>query len=220
VVVRAHILDAPFSDRAQPLTVLGLALKALPLEPLVWISLTSPEVAALPEGAPRFPAVVDTGHASSLSIKQEHLGKLVDPTALPILGTPAALVYADGRRASLPRYQARVWLHGFHPDPARQPRPLRLPTRDGIICYGAAPRPQERKRLGWDWLWRLLGRAAPAARTAAATAPRPHLPLLGARAFRPLGLTVQVDYSKLTLSIGRSDPQMPTAGSSIRQSPS
>jgi hypothetical protein len=84
------------------LTVLGSALKVLPLEPVVWISLTGPEVMALGEDAPRFPAVVDTGHASSLSIKEEHLEKLVDPTALPVLGAPAALVYADGRRASLP----------------------------------------------------------------------------------------------------------------------
>jgi hypothetical protein len=142
--VRPHVLEAPFSDRTQSLTVLGTALKVLPLEPVVWISITRPEVMALPEDAPRFPAVVDTGHASSLSIKQEHLGKLVDPAALPILGTPAALVYADGRRASLPRYQARVWLHGFHPDPARQPGALRLPTRDGIVCYRTAPPPRER----------------------------------------------------------------------------
>jgi hypothetical protein len=198
------------------LTVLGTALKALPLEPLVWISLTSPEVTALAEDAPRFPAVVDTGHASSLSIKQEHLEKLADPTALPVLGTPAALVYADGRRASLPRYQARVWLHGFHPDPARQPPPLRLPTRDGIICYGTAPRPRERERSGWDWLWRLLGRAPSAAQTSAAVAPGPHLPLLGARAFRPLGLAVQIDYSKLTLSIARPDSQTSaTPGSAV-----
>ncbi|HKI31755.1 MAG TPA: hypothetical protein VKA46_07795 [Gemmataceae bacterium] len=213
-----HVLEAPFSDRTQSLTVLGTALKVLPLEPVVWISLTSPEVTALPEDAPRFPAVVDTGHASSLSIKQEHLGKLVDEAALPILGRPAALVYADGRRASLPRYQARVWLHGFHPDPTRQPRPLRLPTRDGIICYRTANRPREREESGWDWLWRLLGRAPPASQTSAAVAPGPHLPLLGARAFRPLGLTVQVDYSKLTLSIARPDPQTPgTPGSAIAQ---
>jgi len=184
----------------------------------VWISVTRLEVTALSEDAPRFPAVVDTGHASSLSIKQEHLGKLVDPMALPVLGRPAALVYADGRRASLPRYQARVCLHGFHPDPARQPLPLRLPTRDGIICYRTAPRPQQREGPRWDWLWRLLGRAPSAAQTSEAVAPGPHLPLLGARAFRPLGLAVQVDYSKLTLSIARPDPQTPgTPGSAIAQ---
>jgi hypothetical protein len=212
--VRPHVLDAPFSDRTQSLTVLGTALKILPLEPVVWISLTSPDVPVLPEDAPRFPAVVDTGQASSLSIKQDHLARLTDSLALPVLGRPAALVYADGRRASLPRYQARVWLHGFHPDPARQPPPLRLPTRDGIICYGPAPR--ERAASGWDWLWRLLGRAPSAAPTAAAVALGPHLPLLGARAFRPLGLTVQVDYSKLTLSIARPDPQSSTTpGSAV-----
>jgi hypothetical protein len=200
------------------LTVLGLVLTVLPLEPVVWISLTRPEVTTLPEGAPRFPAVVDTGHASSLSIKQEHLGKLVDPMALPFLGRPAVLVYADGRRASLPRYQARVWLHGFHPDPARQPPPLRLPTRDGIICYRTAPL-RERERTRWDWLWRLLGRAPSAAQPSAAVAPGPHLPLLGARAFRPLGLAIQVDYGKLTLSMARPDPQTPgTPGSAVSRS--
>jgi hypothetical protein len=205
--VRPHVLDAPFSDRTRALTVLGTALKLLPLEPVVWISITSPEVTALAEDASRFPAVVDTGHAGSLSIRQEHLEKLVDLTALPVLGTPATLVYADGRRASLPRYQARVWLHGFHADPSRQPRPLRLPTRDGIICYRTTPPPREQERSGWDWLWRLLGRAPSVPRTAAAVGPGPHLPLLGARAFRPLGLVVQVDYSNLTMSIARPDPR-------------
>ncbi len=120
--MRAHILEAPFSDRPQLLTVLGLELKVLPFEALVWISLTSAEMAVLPEDAPRFPAVVDTGHASSLSIKQDHLGKLIDPTLLPIFGAPAKLVYADGRKASVPRFQARIWLHGFHPDPTNRPR--------------------------------------------------------------------------------------------------
>jgi hypothetical protein len=210
-VVRPHILEAPFSDRTQTLTVLGATLRVLPLEPVVWISLTSPEATVLPEEAPRIPAVVDTGHTASLSIKHEHLGKLVDPAALPVLGRPAALVYADGRRASLPRYQARVWLHGFHPDPARQPPPLRLPTRDGIICYGPAPRPRPRTR--WDWLRRFVGRASSAAE---AVAPGPHLPLLGARAFRPLGLVVQVDYSQLTLSIAHPGPQTTgTHGSAV-----
>jgi hypothetical protein len=213
-VVRPHILEAPFSDRTQSLTVLGAALKVLPLEPVVWISLTSPDVTALPSDAPRFPAVVDTGHASSLSIKEEHLGNPVDPMVLPILGTPAALVYADGRRASLPRYQARVWLHGFHPDPARQPPPLRLPTRDGILCYRMELRPRQPERFGWAWLWRLLGRAMPAAQTSAAVVPGPHLPLLGARAFRPLGLAVQINYSTLTLSIALPDPQSPGASGS------
>jgi hypothetical protein len=132
--------------------VLDTALKVFPLEPEVWISLTRPEVTVLAEDAPRFPAVVDTGHASSLSIRQEHLEKLVNPRALPILGTPAALVYADGRRASLPRFQARVWLHGFHPDPTRQPRPLRLPTRDGIICYRTTPATRGREGSAWDLL--------------------------------------------------------------------
>jgi hypothetical protein len=214
--VRPQVLEAPFSDRTQSLTVLGTALEVLPLEPVVWISLTSPDMTALHEDAPRFPAVVDTGHASSLSIKEEHLGKLVDLMALPSLGAPAALVYADGRRASLPRYQARVWLHGFHPDPARQPLPLRLPTRDGIICYRTALRARGPVVLRWNWLWRLLGRPHSAAQTSAAVAPGPHLPLLGARAFRPLGLVVQVNYSRLTLSIAQPDPQTPgTPGSTV-----
>jgi hypothetical protein len=68
--VRAHVLEAPFSDRTQSLTVLGTALKVLPLEPVVWISQTRPEVTELPRDAPRFPAVVDTGHAGSLSIQR------------------------------------------------------------------------------------------------------------------------------------------------------
>jgi hypothetical protein len=191
------------------LTVRGTPLKVLPLEPVVWISLTSPEVTALPEDAPRFPAVVDTGQAGSLSIKQEHLDKLVDLAALPVLGAPAALIYADGRRASLPRYQARVWLHGFRPDPTRQPRPLRLPTRDGIICYRITPQVRRPEKSRWDWLWRLLGRTPAEAPAPAAVAPGPHLPLLGARAFRPLGLAVQVNYSALTLTIARPDPQAP-----------
>jgi hypothetical protein len=203
-VVRPHILDAPFSDRIQPLTVLGLSLKALAFEPLVWISVTGPRVAVLPEDAPRFPAVVDTGHASSLSIKEQHLGELLDPRLIPVRGTRANVVYADGRKASLPRYQASIWLHGFHPDPARQPSPLRLPTPDGIICYDPAPRPLQRAKSGWDWLRSLLGRTtSPPATPPQAVAPGPHLPLLGARAFQPVGLTVHVDYGKLTLTIAR-----------------
>src|SRR5207244_5048738 len=94
------ILDhLPFREEADEVS---LGLERVPLKPyqiIVWVSLTARDLLELPPHAPRFPAILDTGHNHNFSIRERHLRQWakVEPAALPQLRR----VRERGRQARL-----------------------------------------------------------------------------------------------------------------------
>ncbi len=182
------VREMPFSDRARALDILGVRVKVFAYEPVVWVSVTPPHVTALPPDAPKFLAVVDSGNTSGFNIREGHLAAWTIPqlTAanLPPAAPPSPVHDASGSVTVLPRYRANVWLHPY-PDGGGLP-PLILQPIAGILVYtGAQAMPE--------------GGGIP-------QPSGPHLPLLGARSFRPAGLTVSIDYRRLRVTISTEDP--------------
>src|SRR6266436_3354296 len=97
----------PFREEADEV---AYALERIPIKPyqiIVWISVSSRRVLELPPHAPRFPAILDTGHNHNLSIQHRHLTdwSRLQSESLPQLG---AITVGDQR---LPLHDANVWLH-------------------------------------------------------------------------------------------------------------
>ena len=183
-----YIRDMPFSAQAQELTVHGEKVTVFAFEPIVWVSITPPDVTVLPDDAPKFPAIVDTGNVVAFNIRESQLTAWTRPQLrsadLSLASPPRPVHDASGNVHRLPRLRARVWLHPYPEDnglPA-----LDLQVLGGILVYETLSATQEPPR-----------------------AAGPHLPLLGARAFRPNGLKVDVDYRHLLVNIG--DENLPTA---------
>jgi hypothetical protein len=202
--VPVHIHDQPFYAREQRWETLGAEITVAPLRPLVWISITAPEVLAPLPDLPRFPALVDTGFNGALFLREDHLHKRVDVTTLPEQ-SPGNLRLADSRLESYRRYRARIWMHSFGLDP---PLPaLDLDISRGVLVW-AEPPGQEPEGPEEGFFTRLLrkvlprGGAEPAPRPRSSPAPQgPSLPTLGAWALRPKRLKVTVDYDLLRLRI-------------------
>jgi hypothetical protein len=203
-----HVRDSPFSPIGQQLTVPGLGGPVIirPYYPVVWISITPP-YEPLPSHPVRFLAAVDTAHTASLSIREEHLRCLCDAEALPPLD-PAAAVFADGRRRSLPRLQGEVWLHGQDSELWLDPIPLGI-QRGIIFSPATLSAAEEVAGTGQPGeglvarLWRRIRGQAVARRRAPPPQqpPGPDAPLIGALAFRSLGLKVEVNYDTCSLGI-------------------
>lgn len=104
---------------------------------VLWVSGTRPGLGELPKGAPRFPAVLDTGFNSSFLVGQKHLEdwaglKVRDLTWFDYL-------VADGQ--PIPLRDAEVWLHPNRPrtlDPDAQAMPFRLEIATGIAVWPTA----------------------------------------------------------------------------------
>jgi hypothetical protein len=192
--VPVYVQDMLFSDRSKELTVLGVPVKVFAYEPVVWVSLTAADVIALPPDAPRFPALVDTGNVVALNIREGHLSAWTKPPLgagdLPFAAPPRPVHDASGQVTRLPRNRARVWLHPY-PEGAGRP-PLDLEVSGGILDYEPPPSVPQGQLPG------PVG---------------PHLPLLGALAFRPRGLSVHVNYRRLRVFIGDEESPAPVPGS-------
>ena len=106
---------------------------------------------------------------------------------LPLASPPRRVHDASGNVVVLPRRQAKVWLHAY-PEEAGL-TPLNLMAAGGILVYERAP--------------------AGAGQPAGVRPIGPHLPLLGARGFFPIGLGVFVDYRRLETTIGTEGPSEP-----------
>jgi hypothetical protein len=120
----------------------------------VWISVTAPEVLAPPPpDATRFPALVDTEFNGALFLKEDHLRRLVDLSALPEQ-SPGHIRLADSRSESHRRYRARVWMHCYGLTP---PVPaLDLEISRGVLVWSelVEEEPQRRKEGFLTWLLR------------------------------------------------------------------
>jgi hypothetical protein len=103
-------------------------------EIITWVSLSVKGILKLDPTAPRFPAILDTGHTHNFSIQEQHLTRWagIPPEDLRLLGH----IRQAGRR--LPLYAVNVWLHPNVPHgrkllPDGRAQLLELPR--GIAVY-------------------------------------------------------------------------------------
>ncbi len=105
-------------------------------ELIVWVSLSVKHVADQGQ-APRFPAILDTGHTHNFSIREEHLIRWagIRPEMLHLLGH----IRQEGHR--LPLLGADAWIHRNHRgkrDDLLDSPPHRLILSRGIAVYPEA----------------------------------------------------------------------------------
>lgn len=161
-----YIRDMPFSAQAQELTVHGEKVTVFAFEPIVWVSITPPDVTVLPDDAPKFPAIVDTGNVVAFNIRESQLTAWTRPQLrsadLSLASPPRPVHDASGNVHRLPRLRARVWLHPYPEDnglPA-----LDLQVLGGILVYETLSATQEPPRAAGPHL-PLLGAGLPPERT-------------------------------------------------------
>lgn len=106
---------------------------------IVWVSLSDSEI--LDRDAPRFPAVLDTGHNHNFSIQERQLSRWagIGVDRLPHLGEIRV------NQQELPLLAAFLWLHRNRAGSSELlPRPYRLELPQGIAMYAegtpSAPR--------------------------------------------------------------------------------
>ncbi len=136
-----YVRDMPFSDQSKEVTILGIKVKVFAYEPIVWVSLTPPDMIVLPPDAPKFPALVDTGNTLSLTIQESHLTAWTRPALravdLPLASGPRPVHDASGKVVALSRREATLWLHPYPEGTKRAP--LDLEVSGEILVYEAPP---------------------------------------------------------------------------------
>ena len=97
----------PFFETHTTALVAGGGVTVRPYQIIVWVSLDPMGRPDLSPNAPRFPAILDSGHSHNFSIAEEHLARWAGfaPGALRTLGS----VRITGRR--VPLLAANVWIH-------------------------------------------------------------------------------------------------------------
>jgi len=108
-----------------------------PYQIVVIVSLAARGLMDLPEGSPRFPAILDTGTNHNLSIRREHFGRwarqqLRQRGKVRIRGDDVPLVAGS------------VWIHPNRPGTRdlAEGQAIRLEMREGLIVYPEnAPNP-------------------------------------------------------------------------------
>jgi hypothetical protein len=131
--------NVPFADHAleveAPWATAPIRLK--PFQTVVTISLTHPHAEAILPGAPRLPALVDTGNNHTLTLRTEHL--LASGLTAPFSwgSQPLKVRDASGTEMAIQRLLVDVWLHSNRPELANHPYRVRLGAR-GAACYPTA----------------------------------------------------------------------------------
>ncbi len=176
-----QVRKMPFSDKKRKESIVGVEVEIFAYEPVVWVSVTRPEITILPPDAHKFLAIADTGNTVAFNIREDHLTawtglKAVDLSPAP----PGKVADASGRTEEFKRRQAKVWLHPYPEGTGVGPRDLNI--AGGILVYESPSGGQSP-----------LATPQPVG---------PHLPFLGARAFFPTKLAVFVDYELLQVTIG------------------
>lgn len=129
----------PFRDSASLVEVAGESVSIRAYQIIVRVSLSVSEV--LDRDAPRFPAVLDTGHNHNFSIQERQLSRWagIRVDKLPRLGEIRV------NQQELPLLAAFLWLHRNRAGSSELlPRPYRLELPQGIAVYAggtlSAPR--------------------------------------------------------------------------------
>jgi len=112
----------------------GETVRVKACEIIVWVSLSTKHVAELGE-APRFPAIVDTGHTHNFSIREEHLIRWAGlrPESLRLLGN----IRQEGSR--FPLFGGDVWL--YRNQRGKRDQLLNTPPHRLILPRGVAVYP-------------------------------------------------------------------------------
>ena len=120
----------PFSEaRSEVGTPDGIS-EVKPYQIILMVSITARNIVELDAGAPRIPAILDTGHNHNLAIRREQLNlwvKLSEPER--------GQIRVGGVRVSL--VPANVWIHPNRPgtrESAARPA-FKLELREGIAVY-------------------------------------------------------------------------------------
>ncbi len=132
----ALLRELPYWDRSSRMRVGGASVP-IPVKAhqiVVWVSVAPADAPALEPGAPRFPAILDTGSTFTFSLRQAHLQGWagIHPNYLRLLGSIRHL----GKY--IPNRAAHVWLHGNRPgerDVFTGRPPYRLKLKRGIAIY-------------------------------------------------------------------------------------
>jgi hypothetical protein len=148
VSVLLNRISIPAAERLLQLKTGGIvSIKSL--QPIVWISVTPPQVIDLPDNSPRFPAVIDTGFNQTLLIQDQHLKEWggVNPGDLQLFPGETARYGSQ----TWPFRIADIWLHAIESDNAAV-RPIResycLETHPGILVVSKSERWQRLPVLG------------------------------------------------------------------------
>lgn len=124
----------PFFEAHTTASVPGGRVTVRPFQIIVWVSLHPMGRPDLPPLAPRFPAILDSGHSHNFSITEEHLFRWAGfaPGSLRTLGS----IRIAGRR--VPLLAANVWIHrnqtGKRDAFANRPA-FYVPLDSGIAVY-------------------------------------------------------------------------------------
>lgn len=122
----------PFQDVPSSVEVVGEHVDVRACQVIVWVSLSVADV--LDKDAPRFPAVLDTGHSHNFSIQEGQLLRWAKLRMDSLEETKKILV----NRQEVPLLKSRVWIHRNKPGTTNVlPRPVRLEVPDGIAVYPA-----------------------------------------------------------------------------------
>jgi hypothetical protein len=142
--------NLPFLDVPSWVTVAGERLDVRAYQIIVWVTVSVGD--ALGPDAPRFPAVLDTGHSHNFSIQEGQLLRWATLRQDTLEEVKKILV----NRQEVPLLKARVWVHRNKPGTAELlPRPVRQDVPDGIAVYPTgAPNPPRLPLLGMRLLTR------------------------------------------------------------------
>lgn len=130
----AILRQLPFTEDADELAVGLERVRIKPYQIILWVSITTRSLLELPAHAPRFPAILDTGHSDNFSLAEQHLSRWarLDVTALP----QVRRVRDRGRE--IPVHAANLWIHRNVPgkrDEFSTGAPWLLPLKQGIAVY-------------------------------------------------------------------------------------
>ncbi len=126
-----HILrQLPFLDAASTIEVGGESVAIRAYQIVVWVSLSVSEV--LEVQAPRFPAILDTGHNHNFSIREKQFVKWTRIS----LGALTRLGQVLVNRQEVPLFAAHLWIHRNRPGRSELLlRPYRLELPQGTALY-------------------------------------------------------------------------------------
>ena len=139
------ILDRlPFSQGPSEVSTPDGIAEVKPYQIVVIVSLVARDLLDLPQGSPRFPAILDTGTNHNLSVRTEHFERWA---RLRLRQRGKVRIQGD----DVPLVAGSVWIHPNRPGTHRltEGQAIRLEMRDGLIVYPeTAPNPARLPILG------------------------------------------------------------------------
>jgi hypothetical protein len=126
-----HILrKLPFRDVPFKFEIAGELVTIRPFQIVVWVTLSVRD--ELEKDAPRFPAILDTGHNHNFSIQGSHLLRWAGMSREHFSPLGNILV----NRQEIPLLAGRVWLHRNKPGTGDcLENPFKLDVSQGIAVY-------------------------------------------------------------------------------------